>query len=46
VYFIYAVCIIFSTVYLRYHYTVDIAAGMLLAWLLILATPPLYRRLS
>ena len=46
VYFVYAVCIIFSTVYLRYHYTVDIAAGMLLAWLLILATPPLYRRLS
>ena len=46
VYFVYAVCIIFSTVYLRYHYTVDIAAGILLAWLLILATPPLYRRLS
>lgn len=46
VYFIYAVCIIFSTVYLRYHYTVDIAAGMLLAWVLILATPSWYRRLS
>lgn len=46
VYFIYAVCIIFSTVYLRYHYTVDIAAGVLLAWVLILTTPPLYRRLS
>ena len=42
----YAVCIIFSTVYLRYHYTVDIAAGMLLAWVLIVATPALYRRLS
>ena len=46
VYFVYAVCIIFSTVYLRYHYTVDIAAGMLLAGVLILATPALYRRLS
>lgn len=45
-YFGYAVCIIFSTVYLRYHYTVDIAAGVLLAWVLILATPSLYRRLS
>ncbi len=45
-YFIYAVCIIFSTVYLRYHYTVDIAAGMLLAGVLILVTPSLYRGLS
>jgi membrane-associated phospholipid phosphatase len=45
-YFIYAVCIIFSTVYLRYHYTVDIAAGMLLAGVLILAAPALYRGLS
>ena len=45
-YFVYGVCIIFSTVYLRYHYTVDIAAGMLLAGVLILATPALYRRLS
>jgi membrane-associated phospholipid phosphatase len=43
---VYAVCIIFSTVYLRYHYTVDIAAGMLLAGALILATPALYRGLS
>ncbi len=46
VYLAYAVCIIFSTVYLRYHYTVDIAAGMLLAWMLILVTPPLYKGLS
>ncbi len=46
VYLVYAVCIIFSTVYLRYHYTVDIAAGMLLAGLLILVTPALYRGLS
>jgi membrane-associated phospholipid phosphatase len=46
VYFVYAVCIIFSTVYLRYHYTVDIAAGMLLAGALILVTPALYRELS
>lgn len=46
VYFVYAVCIIFSTVYLRYHYTVDLAAGMLLAGVLILATPALYRGLS
>jgi membrane-associated phospholipid phosphatase len=46
VYLAYAVCIIFSTVYLRYHYTVDIAAGALLALVLILATPALYRKLS
>ena len=46
VYLVYAVCIIFSTVYLRYHYTVDLAAGMLLAGVLILATPALYRGLS
>ena len=45
-YLFYAVCIMFSTVYLRYHYTVDILAGALLALVLILATPALYRRLS
>ncbi|MDP8991149.1 MAG: phosphatase PAP2 family protein [Acidobacteriota bacterium] len=46
VYFVYATCIIFSTVYLRYHYTMDIVAGMLLAGVLVLATPALYRGLS
>jgi len=42
----YTVCMVFATVYLRYHYTVDVAAGALLALVLILATPALYRKLS
>jgi membrane-associated phospholipid phosphatase len=45
-YFAYALCIMFSTVYLRYHYTVDILAGALLALILILSMPALYRKLS
>jgi membrane-associated phospholipid phosphatase len=45
-YLLYAVCIMFSTVYLRYHYTVDILAGAMLALILILIMPPLYRKLS
>ena len=45
-YLVYALCIMFSTVYLRYHYTVDILAGAFLALVLILTTPALYRRLS
>jgi membrane-associated phospholipid phosphatase len=39
-------CIIFATVYLRYHYTVDLAAGALLAVALIAVGPTLYRKLS
>jgi membrane-associated phospholipid phosphatase len=38
--------LIFATVYLRYHYSVDLLAGGLLAAVLILASPILYRRLS
>jgi membrane-associated phospholipid phosphatase len=45
-YFAYALCIMFSTVYLRYHYTVDVLAGALLALILIVAMPTLYRKLS
>ena len=45
-YFGYALCIMFSTVYLRYHYTVDILAGAFLALILILSLPALYRKLS
>jgi membrane-associated phospholipid phosphatase len=46
VYFAYTLCIIFATVYLRYHYTVDLAAGAVLAMILILTTPLLYNRLA
>jgi membrane-associated phospholipid phosphatase len=44
-YFGYTLSIIFATVYLRYHYTVDVFAGALVAVVLIAATPFLYRRL-
>ncbi len=46
VYFVYTLCIIFATVYLRYHYTVDLLAGMLAAAYLIRTAPVLYRRLA
>jgi membrane-associated phospholipid phosphatase len=46
VYFVYTLCIIFATVYLRYHYTIDLAAGVLAAWFLIRRAPVLYRRLG
>lgn len=46
VYFVYTLCIIFATVYLRYHYTIDLAAGALAAAFLILRAPMLYRRLG
>ena len=36
VYLAYTPCIIFATVYLRYHYTVDLLAGMITAAVLIL----------
>jgi membrane-associated phospholipid phosphatase len=45
-YFAYTPCIIFATVYLRYHYTVDLLAGMATAAFLIMAAPVFYRRLS
>jgi membrane-associated phospholipid phosphatase len=46
VYSIYTPCIIFATVYLRYHYTIDLLAGAVTAGLLILAAPVFYTRLS
>ena len=45
-YFAYTSGIIFATVYLRYHYTVDVFAGALLAVFLIVATGFLYRILQ
>jgi membrane-associated phospholipid phosphatase len=45
-YVAYTVCMVFATVYLRYHYTVDVAAGAFLALVLIFAMPALYRKLS
>ena len=44
-YFCYTLSIIFATVYLRYHYTVDVLAGVALALVLILAAPLAYRKL-
>jgi membrane-associated phospholipid phosphatase len=46
VYFAYTPSIIFATVYLRYHYTVDVMAGATLAIVLIVASPQLYRLLQ
>ena len=46
VYFGYTLIIVFATVYLRYHYTVDVAAGAILAAVLVVATPLLYRMLG
>jgi membrane-associated phospholipid phosphatase len=38
----YTPCIIFATVYLRYHYTLDVLAGAVLAFVLIAASPHVY----
>jgi membrane-associated phospholipid phosphatase len=46
VYFLYTLCIVFATVYLRYHYTADLLAGAMVALVLIPAAPVLYRGLS
>jgi len=46
IYFAYTPILIFATVYLRYHYTVDVLAGAGLAVALIWLAPALYRRLS
>ncbi len=45
-YLVYTLCMIFATVYLRYHYTVDLAAGALVAIVLLLVAPAIYRKLS
>jgi len=46
IYLAYTPCIIFATVYLRYHYTVDLAAGVVTAAVLILTAPMLFQKLS
>jgi membrane-associated phospholipid phosphatase len=45
-YFAYTPPLIFATVYLRYHYSLDVFAGALLAVVLIVLTPALYRTLQ
>jgi membrane-associated phospholipid phosphatase len=45
-YLAYTPALIFATVYLRYHYTVDLLAGAALASVLIAAAPRVYRELS
>jgi membrane-associated phospholipid phosphatase len=45
-YFAYTSSIIFATVYLRYHYTIDVLAGAAVAAILLVATPRLYRKLK
>jgi len=44
--FVYTWGVIFATVYLRYHYTVDVLAGALLAGALIWTAPWVYRALG
>ncbi len=39
---VYTLCMLFSTVYLRYHYTVDLLAGAGLALAVLAAAPSLY----
>jgi len=46
VYFAYTPFLIFATVYLRYHYTVDLLAGVAVACALIIWAPALYRGLA
>jgi membrane-associated phospholipid phosphatase len=45
-YFAYTSSIIFATVYLRYHYTIDVLAGAGVAAALFAAGPSLYRKLN
>ncbi|MBV8732277.1 MAG: phosphatase PAP2 family protein [Acidobacteriia bacterium] len=45
-YFAYTSSIIFATVYLRYHYTIDVLAGAVVAAILLVAAPSLYRKLK
>lgn len=46
IYCIFAGLIAFSTIYLRYHYMIDVLAGTVLAMLLLLLGPSLYRMIS
>jgi membrane-associated phospholipid phosphatase len=43
---VYLIGVILATVYLRYHYTVDVIGGAVLAWVIIVASPRLYTLLS
>jgi len=45
-YFAYTSSIIFATVYLRYHYTIDVFAGAGVAAILFFAGPGLYQKLN
>jgi membrane-associated phospholipid phosphatase len=42
----FAACITFSTVYLRYHYVIDVIAGMALAVAVVAGGPWMYRKLD
>jgi membrane-associated phospholipid phosphatase len=42
----FAALITFSTVYLRYHYVIDVIAGMVLAIVMMAASPLIYRKLG
>jgi membrane-associated phospholipid phosphatase len=46
IYLAYTPFLIFATVYLRYHYTIDVLAGAVVAGALIVWAPALYRKLS
>jgi membrane-associated phospholipid phosphatase len=46
IYLAYTPFLIFATVYLRYHYTVDLAAGAAAAFVLAVAGPGIYKRMS
>jgi membrane-associated phospholipid phosphatase len=41
-YFAYTICMVFATVYLRYHYSIDTMAGALLAMALLATAPYVY----
>lgn len=43
---VFAACISFSTMYLRYHYVIDVMAGIVLAITVIAVGPWVYRRLD
>jgi membrane-associated phospholipid phosphatase len=45
-FFVYTWCIIFATVYLRYHYTIDLFAGVAVAVAALMVSPYLYRSLG
>jgi len=42
----FAACITSSTIYLRYHYVIDVIFGMVLAIVVIAVTPVIYRKLA